>query len=541
MTDDKKPAQPTTQSGLPLKPVYTPDDLKDHDYAGELGDPGAFPYTRGRRLVTGGGTWIHQELSGEGDPKRSNEQFRYLLSKGTMGLDVIGDTPTMAAMDPDHPYSRNAVGTQGVSLCTWSDYADLFAGIPLDKITVSMSLQPAFAIAGVYMAAKSQGYDPKLLRGSTIQPLFYCEDCGYATHMPFKLRLRLASDSIAFAAREMPKFHAFLEDTYYISDGGLDAVEEMALGFIEIRYVVRDLIKRGLEVDAFAPRIAILLNAHMDFFETVAKVRATRRLFARMMKEEFGATDPRSLAVNITSHTSGLSLTAQQPINNVVRGTSQALSLAMAGVQALEISTFDEAYRTPSAEAHEVGLRTQQIIQLETGVGRVNDPLGGSYFIESLTDELERRIRAMVDEIEAAGDPAQLAEEGYFRQIFVNAMERYARQVADGSLQKVGLNAFQVEAHEDTLLKDVAQKKIAPARARIDVVETHRRTRDAARCQAALASIRADGQDERVNIISSIIAASEAGATMGEIAGVLREAYGAPYDPFGAIASPLAA
>ena len=540
MTTDTEPPA-TSQSGLPLKPVYKPGDVAGLDYRRDLGDPGEFPFTRGRRMAQGGGTWIHQELSGEGDPKRSNEQFKFLLAKGQMGLDVIGDTPTMAMMDPDHPYSGPAVGTQGVSLCVGRDYADLLDGIALDKISVSMSLPAAFAIAGIYSAAKVHGFDPRLLRGSTIQLLFFGEDCGYATHMPFKLRLRLASDSIAFATREMPKFHVFLEDTYFISDGGLDAVEEMALGFIEIRYLVRDLIQRGLDVDAFAPRIAILLNAHMDFFETVAKIRATRRLYARMMKEEFGAKDPRSLAVNITSHTSGLSLTAQQPVNNIVRGTTQALALVMAGVKALEISTFDEAYRTPSPEAHEVGLRTQQIIQLETGVSRVNDPLGGSYFVESLTDQLESRIWDMITEIEAAGDPAQLSDEGYFRAIFVAAMERHAHRINTGELKKVGLNVFRVDEAEDKLLKDVAQKKIAPCRPRIEFAGELRRDRDQGRASDALSKVRDDGADERVNIIDAIVAAGDAGATMGEIAGVLREAYGAPYDPFGATASPLRA
>ena len=253
--------------------------------------------------------------------------------------------------------------------------------------------------------------------------------------MPFKLRVRLAVDSIAFCSTEMPKFHAFLEDTYFISEGGLDAVEEMALGFVEMRGLVRELLQRGIAIDRFAPRIAILVNCRMDFFEEIAKIRATRRLFARMMRDEFGARDPRSWAVNIAAHTSGLSLTAQQPVNNIVRGAMQALALALAGVQAIEISTFDEAFRTPSPEAHLVGLRTQQIVHLESSVTRVADPLGGSYYVESLTDEMERRIWEMVQAIEAKGDPAHLSDSGWFRSLFQAAMERHARALADGSLQ----------------------------------------------------------------------------------------------------------
>jgi methylmalonyl-CoA mutase N-terminal domain/subunit len=529
-----------TQSGIPLKPLYTPEDTQDIEYEAALGDPGSFPYTRGRRLQPAGAVWIQRELSGEGDPRRSNEQFKYLLSKGQMGVDVIGDTPTMAMLDPDHPLARNAVGTQGVSLCCKQDFVDLLAGLPLDTITVSGSLQPAFGIAGFYMAARQLGVDPAILRGSVVQAPFYCEDCGYATHMPFKLRLRLTSDSIAFSTREMPKFHAFLEDTYYISDGGLNAVEEMALGFVEIRYVVRDLLRRGLDIDSFAPRIAILVNCHMDFFETIAKIRATRRLYSRMMRDEFGARDPRSLTVNIASHTSGLSLTAQQPVNNVVRGTIQALSLVLAGVQAMEISTFDEAYRTPSPEAHEVGLRTQQIIQLESNVTQVNDPLGGSYYIESLTNELERRIWDMVTEIEALGDPATLSDQGWFRDLFVSAMDRHIKGIEEGTIKKVGLNVFHVPEEEDTLLKSVAEKKIEPCHERIEAVRNLRRERNQGQVNQALQELFEKTKHEGENVMYPIIAASEAGATMGELGGVLRRAYGAPYDPFQMIDSPLA-
>ena len=532
-------SEQTTQSGIPLKPVYRPEDIQGLDYDAALGDPGTFPYTRGRRLETRGGNWIHRELSGEGDPRRSNEQFKYLLAKGQMGIDVIGDTPTMALLDPDHPYAEHAVGTQGVSLCTKQDYVDLLAELPLDKITVSASLHPAFGIAGLYMAAGEHGVDPAILRGSMVQPPFYCEDCGYATHNPFKLRLRLTCDSIAFCTKEMPKFHAFLEDTYYISDGGLNAVEEMALGFVEIRYVVRDLLRRGLDIDAFAPRIAILVNCSMDLFESIAKIRATRRLYSRMMKEEFGARDPRSLAVNIASHTSGLSLTAQQPVNNVVRGTVQALALAMAGVQAMEISTFDEAYRTPTPEAHEVGLRTQQIIQLESNVTQVNDPLGGSYYVESLTNELETHIRSMVEEIEALGDPATLSDDGWFRRLFTDAMSRYAKEVDSGVRKKVGLNVFHVPDEEDTLLRSVSEAKIEPCRERIDAVRAFRNQRDSERVGQALQALFEAAKDEGENVMYPLMAASQAGATMGETAGVMRQAYGAPYDPFHVLESPL--
>jgi methylmalonyl-CoA mutase N-terminal domain/subunit len=336
-----------TRSGIPLKPVYMPEDLKDHDFENQLGAPGDYPYTRGRRARAAGG-WMQRELSGEGDPSRSNEQLKYLLSQGQTGLDVIGDSPCMAYMDPDHPLAAHAVGTQGVSLCSLDDYRELFKDIPLDSAVVSCSLPASVSAASLSIIASDNNVPLDRLRGSVIQAPFYVEDCGYASHMPFRLRLRLSVDCIKFCTEEMPKFHSFVEDTYFIAETGMDAANEMALGFIEIRYIIKELLKSGMDIDSFAPRIGILVNCSMDFFEEVAKIRATRRLFARMMREEFGAKDPRSWSAVITCHTSGLSLTAQQPVNNIVRGTLQSLALVMAGVQAMEISAFDEACRTPS-------------------------------------------------------------------------------------------------------------------------------------------------------------------------------------------------
>lgn len=530
-----------TQSGIPLQAVYRPDDLSEFSYDDKLADPGAFPYTRGRRLEAEGGNWIWRELSGEGDPKRSNEQLKYLLSKGQTGIDFVADTPSYAMLDADHPQARHSVGTQGVSLCRKIDYVDLLRDIPLDEISISASVRAEFGIIGLYMATKELGFDPGLLRGSVTQATLFGEDCCYAVHLPLDLRLRLTCDSIEFSSQKMPKFHSFIEDTYYISDGGLDAVEEMALGFIEIRFVVRELLRRGVPIDSFAPRIAILVNGHTDLFETVGKIRATRRLFARMMRDEFGATDPRSMAVNVTGHSSGLSLTAEQPANNIVRGAIQALAMALAGVQAMEISTFDEAFRTPSPQSHEVGLRTQQIIQLESLVAQVNDPLGGSYFVEKLTDDIENRIWKMVTDIEAMGDVMALSEQGYFRQIFTDTMVRNAKWVAEGRLKKVGVNCFQVPPEEDTLLRDVVEQKFDPAHDHVAKVQRFRSERDPGAVDEALRNVLERAKEPATNLMHPMMAALAADATMGEIAGILRVAYGHPYDPFHALQSPLAA
>ena len=521
-----------TRSKIPIKPVYTPEDIQGFDYEAKLGHPGSFPYARGIRPAAAWG-WIQRELSGEGDPKTSNQQLKYLISQGQTGIDVIGDAPSNALMDPDHPLSAKAVGTQGVSICCLQDFRDLWQDLPLDSITISNSLPSVFTAASLYLVAQENNVPAELLRGSIIQGPFFGEDCGYATYLPFNLRLRISSDSIEFCTKYMPKFHSFVEDTYFPSEAGLDAIEEIALGFIEIRHIVRDLLKRGLDIDSFAPRIAILLNCSMDFFEEIAKIRATRRLFARMMKEEFGAKDRRSWAPVITCHTSGLSLTAQQPFNNIVRGAIQSLALVLAGVQAIEISAFDEAYRTPSPESHLVGLRTQQIIGLETGATKVVDPLGGSYYLESLTDEIEKRVWDMILDIESRGDPAQLSDKGFFKKIFDDVMARYARQISEGELPKVGLNCFQIPDEEDTLLKEVAETKIEPCWDHIEKIKAYKKNRDQDKIKAVLRDCLQKTKTEGENLTYTVMKAFKAGATIGEITGVMRMAYDWPYDPHG--------
>jgi methylmalonyl-CoA mutase N-terminal domain/subunit len=526
----------STDAGVPLRAVYRPEDAAAVDYERDLGDPGAFPFTRGRRPPRANGAsagWIQRELSGEGSPSRSNGQFRQLLAHGARGLDVIGDTPTMAALDPDHPMCVPAVGTTGVSLCRKQDFIELFEGIPLDQITVSHSLPAAFALAGQYVAARATGVDPAVLRGSAIQGPLYTEDCSYATFMPFALRMRLTLDSIRFSNRVMPRFHAYLEDTYFISDGGLDVVEEMALGFVQIREITRRLIERGLPVDAFAPRIAILVNCRMDLFEEIAKIRAVRRMYARMMRDEFGAQDPRSLAVNVSVHTSGLTLTAAQPINNVVRGAVQALAMALTGVAGLEISTFDEAFRTPSHVAHLVAMRTQHVIAEETGVTRVADPLGGSWYVESLTDELDHRIDGEVRRIESLGDIGELVEAGFFREIILHGMDRHAQQVQSGERRVVGVNCHVIDPAEDTLLRELAEARFEPDVEHVERIRRWRDVRDGAGVEAALDAVSAAAATVGDDLMEPIVDAFERECSIGEIAGALRVGYGLASDPFG--------
>lgn len=514
-----------TRSGVPLQRFYSA--------AAENAErPGEFPFTRGRLgNPHAKAAWIQRELSGEGDGRRSNEQIKYLLEHGQTGIDVIGDAPTQSLLDPDHPLAREAVGTQGVSLCRKQDFLDLFENVPIDRVSVSSSVPSFFALAGLVLAAREAGAPLGNLRGSVLHGPLYTEDCSYAWNLPVDFRVRLALDSIEYCSQHMPKFHAYLEDTYFFSESGLSPVEEMALGFVQLRHLVRKMLARGVDVDSFAPRIAMLVNCGMDFFEEIAKIRATRRLYAAMMRDEFGARNLRSMSVAITSHTSGLSLTAQQPVNNIVRGTLQALSLVLAGVQALEISAFDEAYRTPSKDAHIVGLRTQQIIDLESGAAKVLDPLGGSYFVESLTGELEARIRARIDEIEAKGDPETLSASGYFKAIFHQAMEDSQRVVQTREAPLVGVNVHVVADGDDTLLRDVTTAKIATWHGHTRKIEQFKRERNIRQTRDALDRL-AGTVAGSGNLVAAVIESLDAEATIGEIATTMRSALGMPRDIF---------
>jgi methylmalonyl-CoA mutase N-terminal domain/subunit len=481
---------------------------------------------------------ITRELSGEGPPSRSNQQFRALLEHGATGLDVIGDTPTMAYMDPDHPLARHAVGNQGVSICRALDWVELYDGIPLERVSVSHSLPSAFTIAGLQIAAREHQVDPKVLRGSTLQVPLYHEDTGYAARLSFDLRMRLALDSIATATEQMPRFHAFVEDTYYFSDGGIEIVDEIALGLIEIREIVRRLITRGVDVDAFAPRIALLVNCRMRLFDEVAKIRAARRLYERMMRSTFGASDPRSLAINVAAHTSGATMTAPQLTNNIVRGTVQTIALLLAGVRAMEVSAFDEALRTPSHEAHVVGLRTQQVVQLETGITDVVDPLAGSEYVERLTDELADAITMRIAEIDALGPIQELCEQGYFRGLFADAMVDRAREVDSGQRPVVGVNCHLMDPADDRLLRDLSEQRIEPSWDHVERITRWKSGRGLRAVRGALGDLEAATREPELNLMPALLAALDAQCSIGECTGVMRVAHGDPYDPFDGAARP---
>jgi len=529
-----------TLSGIPIKRIYTPDDIQDLVYESDLNDAGSYPFTRGiHPNMYRERYWIMRVLCGESTPNETNRRLKLLSSAGQTGIDVIGDAPTVAFVDSDHPLAAKSVGTQGVPLCCLQDYQEMLDGIPLDKITLSWSVPHCFAIAGLATIAQKNKVSLDSIRGSTVIYPLYCEDCSYASRQPLDMRLRLAVDSIEFCARHMPNYHSFVEDVYYISEVGLDSIEEIALGLIEARLIITEVLKRGLSIDDFAHRIVLLVTARMDFFEEIAKYRALRRIWARMMREEYKAENPRSWRAVITVHTSGLSLTSKQLVNNIIRGAYEALAAVLGGCQAIEISCFDEPYRTPSADAATIALRTQQLIAYESGVAAVADPLGGSYFVEALTNEMERRIWDLVKEIENKGSAYELSQKGYFTALFDKAIKRYYEAVKSGHRKVVGVNIFTVPPEKDTLLRGMAETKIRVAEEQIQKIKELRVNRNRAEVKEVLEEVCHKAQDKKANLIPMIMEAFKRNATMGEITGAIRLAYDATFDPFEMVTAPI--
>jgi len=529
-----------TSSGISLKRVYTREDIGDMVAEQDLGEPGCYPFTRGAHPdMFRERNWIIRVLCGESSPRETNKRLKLLTSAGQTAVDVIGDTPTLANLDSDHPLAAATMGTQGVPLCCLQDYLEMLDGIPIGKISVSFSVPYAFAIAGLACVARENGIPLGELRGSTVLAPLYGDDCSYATHQPIGMRIRLATDTIEFGTWQMPKYRPFLEDTYYISEAALTPVEEVTLGLIEARLLITEAMKRGLDIDEFAPRIAILVNVGMDFFEEIAKIRALRRIWARMMKDEYQAKNPRSWRAAITVHTSGLSLTAKGPINNVTRGAYEALAAILAGCQAMEISCFDEPIRTPSPEAAVVALRTQQIIAYESGVIKVVDPLGGSYFVEALTNELEMRILEAVKEIELRGNACELSEKGYFHAIFENATKRYQEAVSTGRKKIVKVNTLCNPSEEDSLLKESVETKVEVNQEQIEKIKELKAKRNKIDVKQALNEVYERTQNRSANLIPVIMEALDKGLTMGEITGAIRLSYGVAFDHFEMVKRPF--
>ncbi|MBI1800696.1 MAG: methylmalonyl-CoA mutase family protein [Chloroflexi bacterium] len=513
-----------TTSGIEIKRVYTARDLP----AGlddELGAPGRFPFTRGiQPTMYRGRLWTMRQYAGYATAEESNRRYRYLLEHGQTGLSVAFDLPTQIGLDPDAPAAEGEVGRVGVSIASLKDMETLFDGIALRDVSTSMTINATAAILlALYIAvAKKQGASPAELRG-TVQNDILKEYLARGTYIyPPAPSMRLVTDIIAYCSREMPRWNPISISGYHLREAGATAVQEIAFTFADAIAYVEAVLARGLSIDDFAPQLSFFFVAQNDLFEEAAKYRAARRLWARLMKERFGAQDPKSLMLRFHTQTAGAALTAQQPLNNVVRVTLQALGAVLGGTQSLHCNAFDEALALPMEESARLALRTQQIIAYESGVADTVDPLAGSYYVENLTDEIERRAREYLDRIEQMGGALKAIENGYMQQEIHESAYRMQRQIETKERIVVGVNEFQVEERVKPQLLQISpdierqqRQKVAELRA----------SRDAAAASEALHDLR-DAACGDGNLLPPILDCVERYVTVGEIAGLLRTVFG---------------
>jgi methylmalonyl-CoA mutase, N-terminal domain len=518
-----------TQGGVELPDVLTPADV-EHDYLRDLGLPGEYPYTRGvQPTMYRGRPWTMRMFAGFGTPEQTNRRFRYLLEQGQTGLSTAFDFPTLMGYDSDSPRALGEVGVCGVAIDTLHDFEVLFDGIPLDRVTTSMTINgPAIVLLGFYVAlADVRGVSRDLL-GGTVQ-----NDClkefiaQHAWLVPPEPAMRIVTDMIEFCAAELPRYNSVSISGYHIREAGATAAQELGFTLADGVAYVESCLRRGLDVDSFAPRLSFFFDVHNDFFEEIAKFRAARRLWARLMKERFGARRAESLKLRTHAQTAGVSLTAQQPYNNVARVALQALAAVLGGTQSLHTNSLDETYALPTEEAVTIALRTQQIIAHETGVADSVDPLGGSYLVEHLTCRLEREAMLMIERIDAMGGMVRAVEQGFPQREIARSAYEFERKLETGERVVVGVNRFQNDEVERIPTLRIDEAAVA---AKIADLSRLKAERDQAAVADALARLR-DAAVQARNLMPPVIAAARAYATLQEICDVLRGVFGTYEDP----------
>lgn len=516
-----------TGGGLDLERLYTPEALADRDYMEDIGFPGSYPFTRGvQPTMYRGRLWTMRQYAGFGTAKESNERYRYLLEQGQTGLSVAFDLPTQIGYDSDHPMAQGEVGKVGVAIDSLSDMEVLFDQIPLDKVSTSMTINaPASVLLAMYIAvAEKQGVSADKLSG-TIQNDILKEYIARGTYIfPPKPSMRIITDIFAFCSENVPKWNTISISGYHIREAGSTAVQEVAFTLADGLAYVKAAVDVGLDPNVFGRRLSFFFNAHNDFLEEVAKFRAARRLWARLMKERFGVTDPKALMLRFHTQTAGSTLTAQQPENNIVRVAIQALASVLGGTQSLHTNSFDEALALPSEKSVGIALKTQQIIGYESGVANTVDPLAGSYAVESLTNEIENQANEYIEKIDEMGGMLVAIEKGYVQQQIQDAAYNYQRAVESGDRVVVGVNRFRKEEGGETreLLK--VDPKVGENQVR--ALKSVKEKRDGEAVRRALEEIRKAARDESLNLMPPIIEAVKVYATEGEICGVLREEFG---------------
>jgi len=515
-----------TSSNLPVERIYTPLEVQDVDYLQDLGFPGEYPYTRGvYPTMYRGRLWTMRQYAGFGTAEQTNKRFRYLLQQGQTGLSVAFDFPTQIGLDCDHPLALGEVGKVGVSVGTLREMELLFDQIPLDKVTTSMTINaPAAVLLAMYVAiAQKQGISPSIL-GGTVQNDVLKEYVARGMYIyPPKPSMKLVTDIFEYCGKNMPRWNTISISGYHIREAGATAVQEVAFTLANGIAYVQAAIDRGLNVDNFARRLSFFFACHNNFLEEIAKFRAARRLWARIMRKRFKAEKPTSWQLRFHTQTSGVALTAQQPYNNIVRVTLQALAAVLGGTQSLHTNSFDEAYALPSQKAVTIALRTQQIIAYESGVADTIDPLAGSYYVEALTKQIEEAAQRYIEEIDRRGGAVNAIENGYMQREIIESAYKYQREVERKDRVIVGVNEFTTEEEAPIKLLRVdpaVEKKVVE---RLNRVKKERNTQ---KVRAALDKLHKAAGDEKENLVPPILEAVKEYATVGEICGVLREVYG---------------
>lgn len=513
-------------SDRPVQRVYGPEDLQDWAPERDLGQPGQYPFTRGiHGTMYRGRLWTMRQFAGFGSAEETNARFKFLLQQGQTGLSVAFDMPTLLGYDSDHPYAAGEVGKLGVAIDSLKDFEVLMDGIPLDQVSTSMTINPPASIMlAMYLAvAEQQGVPWSQVQG-TIQNDILKDYIAQKTYIyPPEPSLRVITDVISFTAKHVPKWNTISISGYHIREAGATAAQELAFTLADGCCYVEAAMKAGLDVDEFAPRLSFFFDVHNDFFEEIAKFRAARRLWARLMREKYGAKDPRSWMLRTHAQTAGVSLTAQQPVNNTIRVALQALAAVLGGTQSLHTNSYDEALALPTEEAVTIALRTQQIIAEESGVANVVDPLAGSYYVESLTNQLEQEALAYFDKIESMGGVVKAIERNLFQREIADSAYRFQRRQMSGDYKVVGVNAY-ADPNEQIKPKLLRVDKAVQSR-QIDRIASVKATRDPARAAGALQELRRASQSSE-NLMPYIIECVKAYCTEGEICGVWRELWG---------------
>ncbi len=520
----ERDAEFSTMSGVPIKALYTPEDVEG-DYDEKLGYPGEYPYTRGvYPNMYRGRLWTVRQFAGYGSADDTNKRFKYLIDHGQNGLSVAFDMPTLMGLDSDSPLSLGEVGTEGVAVDSLEDMERLFDGIPMDEVSTSMTINaPAMVLLAMYVvAADKQGVPPEELAGTNQNDILKEYIAQKEWLFPPAPSMRVFKDMLVYATEHMPKWNTVSISGYHIREAGSTAAQELAFTLADGFAYVEAGIEAGLDVDDFAPRFSFFFNSHIDFFEEICKFRAARRIWATAMKEKYGAKDERSLRMRFHTQTAGVSLTAQEPYNNVARTAFEALAAILGGTQSLHTNSFDEALALPTEEAVRIAVRTQQIAALETGAANTIDPLGGSYFVEALTDELERQAYEYFRQIDEMGGMIKAVEQGFPMREIADASARYQRELEEKQRYMVNVNVYEPKDEQDVELHRVDPEVSRGQVERVKELKQRRDNDEVRRCLEELK--RAAKTDE--NTMYPILEAVRAYATVQEISDALKEVFG---------------